>query len=174
MNGGSDPTSITYLFNLKGFKNQMSKYKLIQLTNTNIGAVDAGSYLPLGVITRRLNTPTEKVSTFEVVTSGSNLVYINEPGYYKVTYNSTLTAGAAGTLGISLVVGGNTVYTVSEEVTAAEDVVNMTLAYVIRVCPNSCSAPYNCPVSIQLLLEDVALGTTPSPSVGNLIIERVF
>ena len=152
----------------------MSKYKLIQLTNTDIGATDAQSFLPLGTITRRINAPTEPTNVFQVATTGANIVYINEPGYYKVTYSATLTAAAAGTIGVSLITNGNTIYTVSEEATAAEDIVDLTLAYVIRVCPNCCGSPYNCPVSIQMQLGDTATGITPNPSTANLIIERVY
>jgi hypothetical protein len=171
---GGNPPSINFYLFMEGFKNQMSKYKLIQLTNENIGAVAAGNYLPLGKITRRVNAPTGDTPTFQVATSGANIVYINDPGFYKVTYTGTFTAAAAGDLAISLVANSDNVYTISETVAAAEDVLNMTLIYTIRVCPNTCSTPYNSPVSIELLLGDVALGITPAPSTSNLIIERVF
>ena len=152
----------------------MSKYKLIQLTNTNIGATTAQSFLPLGTITRRINAPTDPTNVFQVATTGSNIVYINEPGYYKVTYSATLTAADAGTVGVSLITNGDNIYTVSEEATAAEDIVDLTLVYVIRVCPNCCSSPYNCPVSVQMQLGDTATGITPNPSTANLVIERVY
>jgi hypothetical protein len=76
-------------------------------------------------------------------------------------------------MSISLISNQNTIYTVSEDATAAEDVVNLTLVYVIRVCPNSCSSPYNCPVAVQFKLGDVATGITPTASVANLVVERV-
>jgi hypothetical protein len=152
----------------------MSKYKLIQLTNNNIDAVAANAMMPLGTVTRRINASASPCTTFEVTSTTSDIVYINEPGYYKVTYSASLTAAAAGTVGMSLVANQNTVYSVSEEATAAEDIVNLTLVYVIRVCPNSCATPYNCPTSIQMKLGDVAISNTPSPSVANLIIERVY
>jgi hypothetical protein len=75
---------------------------------------------------------------------------------------------------ITLVSNQEDVYTVSEEATAAEDILNLTLTYVIRVCPNCCSAPYNCPVAVQIKLGDTATGITPNPSTSNLIVERVF
>jgi hypothetical protein len=152
----------------------MSKYKAIQLTNTNIPVINAGEYLPLGTITRRINAPTSYDSTFQVTSSSSDMVYINEPGYYKITYSSTLTAGAAGLMSLTLDVNNVDTYTVSEEAMAAEDIVNVTLNYIVRVCPNSCASPYNCPVSIQIKLGDVATGITPNPSIGNLIIERIY
>lgn len=151
----------------------MSKYKLIQLTNTSIGAIDAQNYLPLGLTTRRFNAPINSCSTFQIASSTADTIYINEPGYYKVTYSATLTAGAAGLMSVTLVANQTDVYTVAEDATAAEDIVNLTLPYVIRVCPNSCSAPANCPVALQFRLGDVATGITPSASTSNLIIERV-
>jgi hypothetical protein len=159
---------------MKGFKNQMSKYKLIQLTNTNIGTLDANEFLPLGTITRKINAPAGETPAFEVATSGANIVYLNDPGYYKITYTGTFTAGAAGTVGLTLVANNESIFTASEEATAAEDVVNITLVYVLRVCPNCCASPFNCPTSIQMQLGATALGTTPTTSVGNLVIERVF
>jgi hypothetical protein len=152
----------------------MSKYKLIQLTNTNIGATPAGEFLPLGLTTRRVNAGGSPCSTFQVTSSESDTVYINEPGFYKVTYNATLTTGAAGVMGVTLVANQNDIYSVSEDATAAEDIVNLNLVYVIRVCPNSCSAPYNCPTAIQVRLGDVATGITPNASTANLVIERVY
>lgn len=152
----------------------MSKYKLIQLTNTDIGAIPANTFIPLGLTTRRINAPVSPCSVFQVGSSTSDAVYINEPGYYKVSYSATLTAGAAGTMAVTLVANQEDVYTVSEEATAAEDIVNLTLVYVIRVCPNCCSTSNNCPVAIQFKLGDTATGITPNPSIGNLIVERVY
>ena len=152
----------------------MSKYKLIQLTNNNIGVVPANTYLPLGTVSRKLNAPTEDGSVFYVTSSTSDIIYLNEPGYYKVTYSANLTAGAAGVMGVTMYINGNSVYTVSETAAAAEDIVNLTLPYVVRVCPNSCSSPYNCPVSLQFELGDVATGVTPNGSTTNLIVEKVW
>jgi hypothetical protein len=76
-------------------------------------------------------------------------------------------------MSVTLVANQNDVYTVAEDATAAEDIINLTLPYVIRVCPNSCSAPANCPVALQFRLGDVATGITPSTSTANLIVEQV-
>lgn len=151
----------------------MSKYKLIQLTNTNIGALTANTLIPLGLITRRYNAPMENCGTFEIASSAADTLYITEPGYYKITYSMIATAAAAGVLGVSLVTNQNVVTTVSQDVTAAEDIVDLTLIYVIRVCPNCCSTPTNCPVAVQFKLGDVATGITPNPSSANLIVEKV-
>lgn len=152
----------------------MSKYKLIQLTNTNIGEITAGSALPLGLVTRKINASGAPCDTFKVASSEADTLYISEPGFYKVTYSATLTAGAAGVMSVSLVANQNEIYTVAEDATAAEDIVDLTLVYTVRVCPNSCASPYNCPTAIQVKLGDVATGITPNPSTANLIVERVF
>lgn len=151
----------------------MSKYKLIQLTNTNIGAITADTLIPLGLVTRRYNAPVDNCSTFEVASSAADTLYITEPGYYKITYSMVATAGAAGVMGVSLIANQNVVTTVSQDVTAAEDIVDLTLIYVIRVYPNCCSTPANCPVAVQMKLGDVATGITPNPSTTNLIVEKV-
>jgi hypothetical protein len=151
----------------------MSKYKLIQLTNNSIPAIDANTILPLGLVTRRLNASMNDCSTFQLASSNTDTIYLNEPGYYKITYSATLSAGAAGAVGVSLLVNQTSTYSVSEEATAAEDIVDLTLPYVVRVCPNCCSTPTNCPVAIQIQLGDVATGITPNPSTSNLIIEKI-
>jgi hypothetical protein len=159
---------------MRGFNKSMSKYKLIQLTNTNIGAILADNYMPLGLVTRKINSSDTCCPVFQVTSSNSDTVTINEPGFYKITYSATMTAGAAGNISLTLVANQSDVYTVTEEATAAEDIVNLTLVYILRVCPNSCSSPYNCPTTIQIKLGDVATGITPSPSTANLIIERIY
>jgi hypothetical protein len=109
---------------------------------------------------------------FNVGSSASDIVTITEPGYYNIVYSASLVAGATGLIEVSLVVNGTSTYSVSETVTAAEDVVNLTLPYVLRVCPNCCGSPNNCPVGIQLQLGDVATSAT-TPSTANLIVEKI-
>jgi hypothetical protein len=150
----------------------MSKYKLIQLTNTNIGEYAAEDYLPLGRVTRRLNASCNMSTPFQVTSSTSDTVYINEPGYYKVTYSISLAAAATGVAAINLVNNGTVVTTVSETVAAADDVIDLTLVYVLRVCPNCCGAPYNCPAAVQVQLGDIASSATVT-SNANLIIEKL-
>jgi hypothetical protein len=170
---GSISTVLIYV-KREDLKIKMSKYKLIQLTNNTIGALDANALFPLGTVTRRINAPMNCAQPFQVTSSVNDTLYINEPGYYKVTFSATLTAGAAGLMSISMLANNNVVYTVAEDVTAAEDIVNLTLPYVIRISPNTCAAPNNYPVALQFKLGDVATGITPTPSSANLIVEEVF
>ena len=150
----------------------MSNYKLIQLTNTNIGTLPANSFIPVGLITRRINASVNSNVTFQVASSASDTVYLNEPGSYKVTYVGSFSAGAVGNFAISLLANNTAVMTSQETVAAADDYVNITLTYVVRVCPTCCSAPATCPMSIQLQVGDVATSATEI-STANLIIEKV-
>jgi hypothetical protein len=150
----------------------MSNYKLIQLTNNNIGTITANSFLPVGLITRRINASAANCSTFQIASSTSDTIYLNEPGSYKISYVGNFSAGAVGDFAISLVANNDTVFTSQETAAAADDYVNIALSYVVRVCPNCCSAPATCPMSIQFQLGDVATSATEI-STANLIIEKV-
>jgi hypothetical protein len=141
-------------------------YKLLQLTNQDIGAVDANSALPLGLVTRRINAPYTNCNTFVLSSGGTNTITITEPGFYKITYSASFTAGAAGNISASLVTDGTTVYTATETAADVGSIVNITLPYTIRV---TCSAPATLPTTVQIVLGDVAITGTTS----NLIIEQV-
>lgn len=148
----------------------MSIYRLLQLTNDAVGAVAANAYLPFGVISRRISCPKSCGTTFNVGDTGSNVIYLNEAGYYKITYNASLLPGAASPVTISLIVNGTSVYTGTAETSATGDSVNITIPFVIRACPNCASTPTNLPVSIQLQLGSTAI----TGGSSNLIIERVY
>jgi hypothetical protein len=147
----------------------MSKYKLIQLTNATVGAVAVNEYMPLGTITRRLQATDDCCNTFDVTTSSSDIIYINEPGYYNITYSASVIAGAAGIATLSLIANGVTIYSVGATA-ATGDTVNLTLPYIARVYKNCPSAPPNCPTSIQILLTGVAI----TGGTSNLSIEKTF
>jgi hypothetical protein len=144
-------------------------YKLIQLTNNTIGDVAVNAYYPLGRITRRINTPANCCNTFTVTTSAADTVTINDVGFYKITYNLTATAAAAGEVTINLVTNGESVYSVSQAIVDETNAVNLTLIYTIRVCSNCSSTPDNIPVSVQI--ENT--GTAVTGSTSNLIIEKI-
>ena len=146
----------------------MSKYKLIQLTNNNIGAVAVNTALPFGNITRRLNSPYNDAATFTVSTTGANIVYLNDPGYYNIIYSLSGVAEAAGNFSATLTSNGVSSYTVTST-TTENGTFNVTLPYSVRVCPNSCGTPTNCPVGIQVVIDGVAL----TGGTGNLMIEKV-
>jgi hypothetical protein len=144
-------------------------YKLLQLTNNSIVAVPIDSYIPLGRVTRRINAPVDSSSTFSVTSSNADTVQINDVGFYKVTYSLTATAAAEGVVTVALVANGESIYTVSQYVGAADSGVNLTLPYTIRVCSSCSSDPTSCPVSIQIQNTGVAL----TGETANLIIEKI-
>lgn len=147
----------------------MTTYKQIQLTNTDVGDVAVNAFIPLGRVTRRINTPYNCCNTFIVTSATADSVSINDVGFYKITYNLTATAGAAGEVTTNLVTNGSSVYSVSQAVVDETNSVNLTLVYTIRVCPNCSSAPDNVPVNIQIQNTGIAL----TGSQSNLIIEKV-
>lgn len=147
----------------------MSKYRVLQMTNNNIGAVAVGAFLPLGNITRRVQCDGNCGATFGVTTSNADTIVINEPGNYNVTYNGSLVAGAAGDLGIAIVVNGATIYTGTVTATA-DATANITVPYQIRVRPNCESAAANIPANVQILLSGVAI----TGGTSNIIVERVY
>jgi hypothetical protein len=146
-----------------------STYKQIQLTNTNIGAVAVDAYMPLGKVTRRINTPQNCCNTFVVTSSTADTVVINDPGFYKVTYSLNATAAAAGAVTVNLVTNGTTVYSVTQTIVDETTAVNLTLPYTIRVCPNCLTTPDNVPVTLQI--QNTASALTGASS--NLIIEKI-
>ena len=148
----------------------MSCYRVLQLTNTNIGAVAVTNLLPLGTITRRVNRNNcSENPTFTTTTTGTNIVTVNECGNYRISYSLNGVASAAGIATATLQVNGTSVYAVSTTV-ASGATFNLTLPYEIRVLPNTCGTPNNNPVNITLQLNGV--GITGGSS--NLLVERVY
>lgn len=148
----------------------MSKYRVLQITNETIGAIAVNDYMPFGKVTRRIQDNCGNCSTFNITTSQADIVYLNEVGNYNVTYSASLIAGAVGEVSVALIVNGTQMYEVGATATAVGDVVNLTLPYQVRVCPNCSGAPNNCPVSIQVQLTGVSI----TGGQSNLLVERVY
>lgn len=145
-------------------------YRLLQLTNNNIGPVAAASILPLGVMSRKIACQSKCTPTFEVTTTANNVAYINEPGYYKVTYEGSLIAGAAGNVVVNLEVNGVVVNTATVTAAAA-GTVGISIAFMVRVLNNCCNnAAVNTPAIIQLRNASTIALTGGN---SNTIIERV-
>lgn len=146
-------------------------YKVIQLTNTVVGAVDSGALLPLGAITRRYGSSCQNgCSVFEVATTGANTIILNEEGYYNLTFNASLTAGAVGDIILDLLVNNVEVLSVAETVAAVGDTSNISLSYVIRVLPNCGAIINNSPAIVQIRLDETSVALTGGTS--NIIIEK--
>lgn len=150
----------------------MSSYRVIQLTNTNIGAVSVTNLLPLGIVTRRVNKTNcgnGDAATFTLTTTGTNTVTINECGNYRITYSLSGVASAAGIMGVALQVNGVNVYNV-DATAAAGDTINLTLPYEIRVLPNCVSNTNNTPANISIQLTGIGI----TGGTSNLLVERVY
>jgi hypothetical protein len=143
--------------------------KLLQLTNSGIGAVAADGFMPLGITT--VSFPTSNITdcgpTFTVTSSLSDTVQINKAGTYSVVYSLTAVAEAAGLVTIALVVNGVTKYVVSTTATA-DGTVNLTLPWELYVPCNCCTNPLSVPAIVQLQNTGVAL----TSGASNLIIDK--
>lgn len=147
-------------------------YKVIQLTNNVIGAVEPNALLPLGAITRRYGCRCDNNSNvFEVTTTGANSIIINEEGYYHLTYTGNLTAGAIGEIILNLLVNNIEVLSIAQTATAVGDTENVSITYVLRVLPNCSACINNSPATVQVQLDETSVALTGGSS--NIIIEKV-
>lgn len=146
----------------------MSKFRLLQVTNTNIGVVTANSNIPLGTVTSKIDC-SPYGSTFSLTSSASDTVVLNNAGYYKITYSITDVATDTGVNSISLIANNNSVHTVGETVATAEDAINLTLVYYVRVYPQCNNYATNNPMSIQIRADNAITSAT-----ANLIIEKLY
>lgn len=137
------------------------------MTNTAIGAVDAGGLLPLGIVTHRFGCGNgyENASTFVPATAGANTITINEKGYYKVTYTGTVVTTAEGTVTETLFLNGEAITgaTISVTPVTAGDPVGIALSYVFKL--NCGDVPSN--------LQIVNAGGALASGFGNLIVEKL-
>lgn len=142
-------------------------YRLLQLTNAQIGPITSPAFLPLGNVTRIIKQDDACQQTFVVSNSSNNIAYIQESGFYKITYNANLVAAAAGLVTLNLQINGTTVYTTN--VTATEGgTVQVAFTFMTRVFDNCCNS-VNIPAQIQIQTSGVSLISGES----NLVVERV-
>lgn len=147
----------------------MTNAKILQLTNSTIGAIATNGNIPLGITTVVHPFSTDNCyPTYTVQSSTSDTLVVNKTGTYSFVYNATLTAGAAGNVTLALVVNGVTKYSVSTTVAAADSLVNLTIPFEIYVPCNCASAPNNIPTYIQIQNTGVAL----TEGTSNLIISK--
>ena len=140
--------------------------KLIQITNTDIGAVAVGAFMPLGTITRRYGVG-GNCPVYTTANSNVDTITINDEGYYDITYSASLVAGAAGDLTLTLVSNGVSVYAITETVVAGDEY-NLTLPFTVRVYAKQCNAPTNNPMNIQIELGGVAI----TGGTSNIQVEK--
>lgn len=147
----------------------MSKYRLLQLTNKNIGEIATNEHCPLGTITRRIESNLCSTPTFTISTSNVDTITISEEGYYKIIYNATLIATDAGEVEITLIINGNETYTIGTTA-VAEETINLNLDFVTRVYKHCDNIATNNPMTIQFK----STGVSITSGVSNTIIERTY
>lgn len=143
-------------------------YRLLQLTNSNIGAVAADAMIPVGIMTRQITQGSKCQPTFAVTTSANDALYINEAGFYRITYNAYVTVAAAGTIEVELQINGVTMQT-AEVTVAAAGTYLVSFVFVTRAYCNCNDGPSNLPILIQLENTGIAL----TGGTSNLILERI-
>jgi hypothetical protein len=134
-----------------------------------VNDVAVNEYMPLGRVTRRINSPFNCCNTFTVTSSASDAIMLNDVGFYKVTYSLTATAAAAGEVTVALVTNGTPIYSVSQAIVDETNSVNLTLPYTIRVCSACSATPDNVPVSVQIQNTGIAL----TGATSNIIVEKI-
>lgn len=152
-------------------------YKLIQLTNppaTPFGVVATGALVPLGTETAKVNCGCANQPNLTVSTSGANTVNINsncscKVGTYKVTYNASVVATAAGLVTLNLLQNGVVVATASETAAAAGDTVNLSLTYILRNFVTYVNGFNTGTTTLQISNAGGAL----TSGTSNLIVEQV-
>jgi hypothetical protein len=148
----------------------MTNAKILQLSNSAIGAVATDVNLPLGVTTAIYPFDTNNCyPTYTIVSSTSDTLSINKSGTYRIVYSLSGVAGAAGEVTVVMNVNGVAKYAVSATATA-DGTVNLTLPYELYVPCNCAAAPINVPAAIQFENTGVAL----TGGTSNLIVSKEF
>jgi hypothetical protein len=146
----------------------MTNARILQLTNTTIGAVTTNSNIPLGIVTLVHPFDTSNCyPTYTVSSSNADTLVINKSGVYTLIYNASVVATEAGDVTFELKVNGVTKYTVTETATAA-GTVNLTIPFDIYVPCNCQSSPSNVPAYIQVQNTGVAL----TSGTSNLVVSK--
>lgn len=143
--------------------------KVLQLTNTNIPAVAANDYMPLGISTVRYPVETPNCQpVFTITSSTSDTIAVNRGGTYRLDYSASLVASAVGVVTLAVLVNGVSKYTVSATAAAAADTVNLTIPLDIYLPCNCNAAPNSIPANIQIQNTGVAL----TSGTSNVIITK--
>lgn len=146
----------------------MTNAKILQLTNSTIGAITTNGNMPLGVTTVVYPFDVDNCfPTYTVTSSTSDTLVINKSGTYNFIYNTSVIATEAGLVTLGLVVNGVTKYSVSETATEG-GTVNLTIPYEIYIPCNCASSPNNVPAYIQVQSTGVAL----TSGTSNLIVSK--
>jgi hypothetical protein len=146
----------------------MTNARILQLTNSTIGAIAVNGNMPLGVVTVVYPFNTDNCyPTYNVNSSTSDTLVINRAGTYNFIYNASVIASEAGNVTFTLNVNGVSKYTVNATATEA-GAVNVTIPYELYIPCNCASSPNNVPTYIQVQNTGVAL----TSGTSNLIVSK--
>ena len=143
-------------------------YRLLQLTNYDLGPVAVGAYIPVGTMTREVRAGSQCNDTFIVTTSNNNSIYINEQGFYKIAYTGYLEVAVAGDIVVELQISGVTLRTATVTAPAAGTYL-VSFDFVTRALKDCCNN-----VNTQLLVRLLNSGIAITDGEANLVIERVY
>jgi hypothetical protein len=129
----------------------MTNAKILQLTNSAIGAITTDSNMPLGVATVIYPFDTNNCfPTYTVQSSSSDTLVVNKPGTYNFIYSASVVADEVGNVTFAVKVNGVSKYSVSSTVATAGSTINLTIPFEIYVPCNCASVPNNVPAYIQV------------------------
>jgi hypothetical protein len=129
----------------------MTNAKILQLTNSTIGAITTDSNMPLGVATVVYPFDTNNCfPTYTVQSSSSDTLVVNKPGTYNFIYSASVVADEVGNVTFAVKVNGVSKYSVSSTVATAGSTINLTIPFEIYVPCNCASVPNNVPAYIQV------------------------
>ena len=134
---------------------------LIQVTNPSIGAVALNGAIPLGLVTLNANCNCGQNQTL-VAQAVSNVsqIEINRSGKFELSYLPSVTAAAAGTVTINLVVNGVTINSISAAVGAGTATV-IPLNYIIQVS------------NVPTVVKFVVTGSALTGGTSNLVVRQL-
>lgn len=135
--------------------------KLIQMANGVSTPAASGEPINLGVIDRR--TTCGDCNPFSTT---STSITLNKPGYYLVSVDVNIIAGAAGNVSIQLYDGSTPIVTASASNIALENsIYNLSFSKIIRVLPNCNAIQTNAPKVLSVYNVGVE-GTIASSNIS--------
>lgn len=135
--------------------------KLIQMANGVSTPVASGTPINLGVIDRR--TTCGDCNPFNTT---STSITLNKPGYYLVSVDVNIIAGAAGNVSIQLYDESTPIVTASASNIALENsIYNLSFSKIIRVLPNCNAIQTNAPKVLSVYNVGVE-GTIASSNIS--------
>lgn len=135
--------------------------KLIQMANGVSTAVASGAPINLGVTDRRAIC-----GDCNPFSTTSTSITLNKPGYYLVSVDVNIIAGAAGNVSIQLYDGSTPIVTASASNIALENsIYNLSFSKIIRVLPNCNAIQTNAPKVLSVYNVGVE-GTIASSNIS--------